>query len=46
MDVFSTVKFGLYVRQMIGLGTNFSSFDESRINGYDKNTICGKIYFE
>lgn len=46
MDVYSTVKFGLYVRQMIGLGTNFSSFDESRINGYDKNTICGKIHFE
>ena len=46
MDVYSTVKFGLYIRQMIGLGTDFSNFDASRINGYGKNTICGKIHFE
>ena len=46
MDVYSTVKFALYIRQMIGLGTSFSNIDASRINGYDKNTICGEVHFK
>ena len=45
-DIFSTVKFGLYLKQLIGLGTRFSRIDGTRIQGYDKYTICGEIYFE
>lgn len=46
LGTYSTVNFGLYLRQLIGLGTKFSRFDETLIHGYDKHTICGKIYFE
>ena len=45
-NVFSTVNFGLYLRQMIGLGTRFSRFDKTQIQGYDENIICGEVYFE
>ena len=45
-ETYSTVKFSLYLRQLIGLGTKFSKFDETLIHGYDRYTICGKIYFE
>ncbi len=45
-DVYSTVNFGLYLKQMIGLGTTFSRFNEKLIKGYDRYTICGEIYFE
>lgn len=45
-ETYSTVKFGLYLRQLIGLGTRFSKFDETLIHDYDRYTICGKIYLE
>jgi hypothetical protein len=45
-DVYSTVMLTLYMKQLIGLGTGFSKFDETRLKGYDKNVICGEVYFE
>ena len=45
-NVYSTVMFTLYMKQLIGLGTGFSKFDETRLRGYDKNVICGEVYFE
>ena len=45
-ETYSTVKFGLVLRQLIGLGTKFSRFDETLIHGYDRYTVCGEIYFE
>ena len=45
-NVYSTAMFTLYMKQLIGLGTGFSKFDETRLRGYDKNVICGEVYFE
>ena len=45
-DTYSTVNFGLYLRQLIGLGTKISCFDETLIHGYDSYTVCGEVYFE
>lgn len=45
-ETYSTVKFSLYLKKLISLGTRFSKFDETLIHGYDRYTICGKIYFE
>ncbi len=45
-ETYSTVKFGLYLKQLIGLGTKFSRFNETLIHGYDRYTICGETYFK
>ncbi len=45
-NLYSTVMFTLYMKQLIGLGTGFSKFDERRLRGYDGNAICGEVYFE
>ena len=45
-STYSTVKFVLYLKQLIGLGTRFSRFDTKLIHGYDRFTICGEAYIE
>lgn len=45
-DTYSTVNFTLFIRQLIGLGKRFSRFDVTRIQGYDRYTICGEVSFE
>lgn len=43
---YSTVNFGVCIRQLIGLGIRFSKLKKSLIHDYDKYTILGEVYFE
>ena len=45
-ETYSTAKFGLYLKQLIGLGKKISKFNERLIDGYDRYTICGEIYLK